>query len=348
MSATPVCILYTQDPDLARRVKAYLRTMASVRHVTDPNRLEAVLQQNSPAVVLMDLRAKDCRDLLDLLEREWFESLVVALGAPRSEPLREAEQSAIYAAEDLQLDRHRFQTLLGRAFDHLRLMQQNRDLREQSYYGPAMEPARRVTPMMEGLPTASRLPLRFPRVFRRLDNVEGLLASVVEGVADAAGVTRVGIFSKIRPGDRYCLRAGLRCLPETNEIEYHERDPLVRWFELHGHLVSRANLANIVSQNQRPLLRRALDTFGAEVIVPLYARGQIIGWLFFGHRVTGLPFEYSDLEALMALAEHVSTVLENALLYEEVTLQKTLAETLLKSIPPGIVAIDEIRNYSLV
>lgn len=173
MSAAPVCILYTQDPDLVRRVKAYLRTMASVRHVTDPNRLEAVLQQTSPAVVLMDLRAKDCRDLLDLLEREWVESLVVALGAPRSEPLREAEQSAIYAAEDLQLDRHRFQTLLGRAFDHLRLMQQNRDLREQSYYGPVTEPARRVTPMMEGLPTASRLPLRFPRVFRRLDNVEG-------------------------------------------------------------------------------------------------------------------------------------------------------------------------------
>jgi PAS domain S-box-containing protein len=341
MSAASVCILYTQDPDLVRRVKAYLRTMASVRHVTDPNRLEAVLQQNSPAVVLMDLRAKDCRDLLDLLERDWVESLVVALGAPRSEPLREAEQSAIYAAEDLQLDRHRFQTLLGRAFDHLRLMQQNRDLREQSYYGPAMEPTRRMAPMLEGLPTASRGSLRFPRVFRRLDNVEGLLASVVEGVSDAAGVTRVGIFSKIRPGDRYRLRAGLRCLPETNEIEYDERDPLVRWFELHGHLVSRANLAHIVSQNHRPLLRRALDTFGAEVIVPLYARGQIIGWLFFGHRVTGLPFEYSDLEALMALAEHVSTVLENALLYEEVTLQKTLAETLVKSIPAGIVAIDE-------
>ena len=226
MSAAPVCILYTQDPDLVRRVKAYLRTMASVRHVTDPNRLEAVLQQTSPAVVLMDLRAKDCRDLLDLLEREWVESLVVALGAPRSEPLREAEQSAIYAAEDLQLDRHRFQTLLGRAFDHLRLMQQNRDLREQSYYGPAMEPARRVTPMMEGLPTASRLPLRFPRVFRRFDNVEGLLASVVEGVADAAVVTRVGIFSKMRPGDRYCLRAGLRCLPETTRWNMTS---VIRW-----------------------------------------------------------------------------------------------------------------------
>jgi PAS domain S-box-containing protein len=124
-------------------------------------------------------------------------------------------------------------------------------------------------------------------------------------------------------------------------MEFGERDALVRWFELHAHLISRANLAQTPHQAERSLLRRALDTFGAEVIVPLYARGRIIGWLFFGHRLTGQRFDYSDLEGLMILAEHVSTVLENALLYEEIKLQKTLAETLLKSIPPGIVATDE-------
>ena len=136
--------------------------------------------------------------------------------------------------------------------------------------------------------------LRFPRVFRRFDNVDALLASVVEGVADAAGVTRVGIFSHIRQGDRYRLRAGLRCLPETSEIEYGERDPLVRWFELHAHLICRSNLAQVPDQRQRTLMRRALDTFGAEVIVPLHARGRIIGWLFFGHRITGQRFDYHD------------------------------------------------------
>src|SRR5437762_3005309 len=341
MSAASTCILYTLDADLARRVKAFLRVNAVVRHVTDPDRFEAVLQQNSPAVIIMDLRAKECRDLLERLEQDWPESLVIALGTPRSDPLREAEQSGIYAAEDLQLDRHRFQTLLGRAFDHLTIKQENRDLREQSHYRPSAEQPRRAEAVLERAHGPSLPLLRFPRVFRRLDNVEGLLASIVEGVADAAGVTRVGIFSRIRQGDRYRLRAGLRCLPEPHEIEDYEREPLVGLFELHGHLVSRANLAHIAAQNQRPLLRRALDSFGAEVIVPLYARGQIIGWLFFGHRNTGLPFDYGDLEGLMILAEHVSTVLENALLYEEVTLQKTLAETLLKSIPPGIVAIDE-------
>jgi PAS domain S-box-containing protein len=261
------------------------------------------------------------------------------LGTLRSEPLREVEQSGIYAAEDLQIDRRRLQALVSRGFDHLRVLQENRDLREHALTPLNPEPVRRLEVSSERRDPPMPL-MRFPRVFRRFDNVETLLASVVESVADATGVGRVGIFSKIRQGDRYRLRAGLRCLPETYDLEYGERDPLVRWFELHAHLISRANLAQ-VDAPQRNLMRRALDSLAAEAIVPLHARGQIIGWLFFGHRVTGQRFDSHDLEGLMLLAEHVSTVLENALLYEEVTLQKTLAETLLKSIPPGIVAMDE-------
>jgi len=153
-------------------------------------------------------------------------------------------------------------------------------------------------------------------------------------------VSRVGLFSQTGKGDPYRLRAGLHCLPETEELEFGKRDTLVRWFELHAHLISRANLVRTRDQRERNIMRRALDLFGAEAIVPLYARGSIIGWVFFGHRVTGGLFDDRDLESLTMLAEHVSTILENALLYEEATVQKTLAETLLKSIPPGIVAID--------
>lgn len=340
MSPSPVCILYSKDADLVRRIKAFLSTLAQVRHVGVVDRLDAVLQQTGAAILFLDLRAKEARDLLEQLQESWPEILIVALGTPRSETLREAEQSGIYAAEDLQLDRRRFQALAARGFEHLRVLQENRDLREQSAAPLLAEQPRRI----EAAPdrSESSMPLlRFARVFRRFDNVEALLTSVVEAAADATGVGRVGIFSKIRQGDRYRLRAGLRCLPETSEIEYGERDPLVRWFELHAHIICRNNLTQAHDQKQRTLMQRALDTFGAEVIVPLHARGSMIGWLFFGHRVTGQRFGYSDLEGLMLLAEHVSTVLENALLYEEVTLQKTLAETLLKSIPPGIIATDE-------
>lgn len=339
MNGNPITILYTQDAHLARRAKAYLKSTAKVRHVSEPDRLEAVLQQSSPAVVVMDLRARDGRDLIGHLQNAWPDSLVIALGVPRSEPLRDAENSDLYAAEDVELDRRRFQALLHRAFDYLQLQQQKRDLEDGRTV--AMAPPPSPVARHDFTPEPPAPLLRFSRMLRRFDNVEALLASLAENIAEVAGVTRVGIFSRIRQGDRYQLRAAVRCLPETKELDFGERDPLVRWFETNAHLIARANLPYVVESSQRNLLRRSLDTFGAEVIVPLHARGRVIGWMFFGHRLTGQPFDYAGLEGLMALAEHVSTMLDNALLYEEVTLQKTLAETLLKSIPPGIVAIDE-------
>jgi nitrogen-specific signal transduction histidine kinase len=149
------------------------------------------------------------------------------------------------------------------------------------------------------------------------------------------------MFSRRRAGETYRLQAGIRCLRETSQLEYRERDPLVRWLERHAHLVYRGHLQQAPEYRQRELLRRSLDTLGAEVIVPLHARSQISGWLFFGHRLTGRPFDDRDLETLMVLGDHVSVILENASLHEEVSRQKTLAETLLTAIPPGLVASDE-------
>src|SRR5437588_1752626 len=340
MTPAPVCIIYTQDAELVRRARAFLRTMAQVRHVSDPDRLEPVRQQAGPSVLMMDLRSKECRELIDQIQSEQSDILIIAFGVAQSETLREAEQVGIYAAEEIGLERRRFQALLGRAFDYLKVSQENRDLRETSTLTPDV--SRKAEAAHQSMDATRTLPLlRFPRVLRRLDNMDTLVAAVVEALADAAGVSRVGLFSQTRKGDVYRLSAGLHCLPETEALEFEKRDTLVRWFELHARLISRANLARTPDQRERNVMRRALDMFGAEAIVPLYARGCIIGWVFFGHRVTGQLFDDRDLEGLTMLAEHVSTILENALLFEEATVQKTLAETLLKSIPPGIVAIDQ-------
>ena len=261
MTPQPLCVLYTQDRDLARRIKAYLRTTSQVSHVAEADRLDAVLQQAGAALLLMDLRARECRDLIDQVQEEWPEVLIIALGTPRSDPLREAEQLGIYATENLDVERRPFQALAGRAFSHLKLMEENRDLRDRSAAIPVVQatPGAELVAERHGTPA---LPLlRFPRVFRRFESVTALLASVVESVADAAGVTRVGIFSKIREGDRYQLRAGLRCLPETYDLEFGERDPLVRWFERNAHLISRANLTQTSDQKERGVIRRALDSF---------------------------------------------------------------------------------------
>ncbi|HXY59979.1 MAG TPA: GAF domain-containing protein, partial [Chthoniobacterales bacterium] len=339
MNSTQISILYTQDADLVRRVKAFLRKASQVCHVADPGRLEPVLHQTGPAVLMMDLRAKECRELLEQIRQEQPDVLIIALGVAQSEPLREVEQLGVYVAEDLGLERRRFQSMLERAFAYQKILLENRDLREASTITRGGLSSRE--PMRSTVDSARTLPLlRFPRVLRRLDDMNTLVTSIVEAVADAAGVGRVGLFLRARESEPYHLVAGLRCLPETSQLEVSDRDALVRWFQLNARLISRKHLFQAQDQHQKAMMRRSLDLFGAELIVPLHARNGIIGWIFFGHRVTGQPFEDRDLEELTLLSEHVSTILENALLYGEAAMEKTLAETLLKSIPPGIVAVD--------
>src|SRR5947199_528349 len=265
MNSAPISILYTQDADLVRKARAFLRTSAQVRHVTDPDRLEPVLQQTGPAVLMMDLRDKECRELIDQVHNDQPDVLIIALGVKQSEPLREAEQLGIYAAEELDLERRRFQALLERAFDYQKVLQQNREFREASTM--AFERSGRYQPAQPAGDTGRAWSLsRFPRILRRPRDVAALLASMAEGVAETAGVSRLGIFSQTRKGESYRLRGGIHCLPETDQLIFEERDALVRWFEVNAHLISRAYLHQTQDSQQRTIMRRALDMFGAEAI----------------------------------------------------------------------------------
>src|SRR2546430_11578461 len=165
MTPAPVCIFYTQDAELVRRARAFLLTTSQIRHVSDPDRLEPVLQQVGPSVLLVDLRSKECRELIDQIQNEQPDILIIALGVAQSETLREAEQFGIYAAEEIGLERRRFQALLGRAFDYLKVLQENRDLRETSTVTP--EVSRKSETCHQSIDANPALPLlRFPRVPR--------------------------------------------------------------------------------------------------------------------------------------------------------------------------------------
>lgn len=336
MSHLPTCWLYSRDAAWARRVQGFLASTATVRPVDTRDKLEAALERNGGAVVVIDLRGGRAHDFLPSLLQTWPHAAVIAFGTPGTEPLLEAERLGVYAVDDLKAERHRVQGVVARALDHVRLAEENRLLREDAARPPAA-----------GLSAASPAPAEaagfdarhLPGALRHFENVAGLTEALVDGIARAALVTRVGIFCRARDSNVYKLRAGLRCLPDTKDLEYVPEDPFVRWLTLHAHLVGRSNLDHVADKQARLMLREVLDLLGAEALVPLQARDRLLGWLFVGQRSTGLPFLEADLHHLVVLAEHVSANLENALLYEEVAVQKTLAETLLHSMPVGIVAV---------
>jgi nitrogen-specific signal transduction histidine kinase len=334
MNLLPACILYTQNPALARRIAAYVRLQAMVRHVKSPTALVAIIQQYDPTLVFIDLRAENCRELVRHINSGYPETLIVALGTPRSQPFLEAMDLGVYAVEATDLEREETQALVKRAQNHLRLVQENRILRLDNQ--KAKPPPPPATPTKD---PAGPIP-HFSQAFRHFENVDALLESMAEGILSYAKVSRVGIFAVEPETGIYTLRAGIRCLKETGDIEVPPDSPLVTWMHRHAHLAARADLTKLADPSERLLLQQSLDVMGAEVLMPLHGEDGILGWLFVGHRITGTPFEPNDLESLMLLAEHVSVTLQNALLHGDIALQRTLAGTVLHAIPVGIVAAD--------
>ncbi|HRZ12969.1 MAG TPA: ATP-binding protein [Kiritimatiellia bacterium] len=334
MTPEPVIHLYTQDDGLVRRSSGLLADVAVVRPVVSPAAFEELAERSDGLLALVDLRAEEAVALIRCAIERGRRSVIVALGVPGSEPVRQAEALGVYAVEDLEADRARIQHVTLRAAGHHRLLAENDALREEAQSARV----RTARPAPDAL--ARRMPPYYPGSLCPVGDVESLLQTMAEDVAASVRVSRVGIFCRARDSETFKWRGGLRCLEGVDILEYRPRDDLVRWMARHAHLVSRDNLSHVRNPDDRYLLQQTLHTLGAEILLPLQARGRLLGWLYVGHRVTGLPFEAGHLEDLAALAEHVSTTLENALLYEELAVQKTLADTLLQSIPTGIVAVD--------
>lgn len=345
MRKLSVIYLYSQDPALVRRVTGYFDGLLTVRTADSPGAVERHLDRHVGMLLLVDLRAPEAVALVESALEPDRRTVVVALGVPGSEPARQAAALGVYAVEATDAERPRMQTLVWRALDHLYLLGENERLRRDIERTAGAVSVRSA----EAEHGATRGPRHYPGALCPVTDVEYLLQNLAEDVASTLLVSRVGMFCRARDSETFKLRGGLRCLEDTAALEYTARDPLVRWLGLNAHLVSRANLEHIRDASARALLTETLDTLGAEILVPLQARGRLLGWLFVGHRMTGLPFESARLEDLVLLAEHVSTALENALLYEEVAVQKTLAETLLQTMPVGIVAVDAdgvIRSFN--
>ncbi|MBN1268496.1 MAG: PAS domain-containing protein [Kiritimatiellae bacterium] len=332
------CVVYTQDDAWQRRLTGFLRFMTTLRHADTPAALQKLLAPAGPILLLMDMRAEAARDVLPRIRKTWPQTAVIAFGIPRSDPLREADAVGVYASEDLMAERQRIQGLVAHALDHVSLLQENEVLRGTRGLTSAAPAA--ISEHPAPFRREARSAQLISTAFRHMDDVSGLLHRAVESVAHAMMVLRCGVFAQMRPGEPYRVRAGLRCSSEVQSLEYEEAHPLAAWLETHTQLISRPTLEHVRNASEVRILRQALDETGAEVILPLIGAGRLLGWLFVGPRSTGLPFVQADLEDLVLLAEPIATALENALIYAEASVQKTLLETLLNTLPTGIVAFE--------
>jgi GAF domain-containing protein len=346
MKLPPPLIIHTRDPQLKRRLCALARSREQPYCTDNREDLENACSRLPDAVLVLDLRLGEPRDFLPTFLRSHPTLTVVALGDPRSDPALVAETCGVCAIDEIDADPRRIEGLISRALDHAAIRMENEHLRAEGARAPLDHAQRQLRGERIGAPQSLR---HFATALHHIGDLPAMVERVIEGLIASMKIARAGIFLQRNPDHPYRLIAGIRCSDEAARLTYKANDPFVLWLDRHAHLIARTMLDTVADPRERSLLLRHLEAMGAEIIAPLLARGRMIGWLLVGHRSTGFPFTYDDLDDLAGAVDHISTALENTLLYEEVARQKSLAETLLHSLPTGIIAADEqgiIRWFS--
>lgn len=331
------CVLYTHESALLARMNGLLALQAEICHMDSSEELLDWIGCHPESVVLLDARDQEYDELLKALLAHERSPVLIVLGVAHSEPLRFAESMGAYAVIGLAPELPHFKMLMSHALAQTALLRQNRHLKEELAREKIARSVQRQQ-WSQGI-CSSAVPFHnFSRTLKNFDNISQLYASVMESFVESAKVTRAGLFCSIGGGG-YCFRSGVRCRARISELNFSARDPFVRWLTLNGFLVSRQTIGNLKDPVVRDMLQQHLDLFGAELIIPIQCGEMISGWIFVGPRITGVPFEYEDLEALTSYADHIAKTLFNALKHQQTSLQKVLAETVLHSIPLGLTAI---------
>ena len=329
------CIVFSSDPDTIRRLQGSIGSMARLDIVNDPTTLRRLLTRTHPALLWFDAHEVNGRNLLPSIYKERPETIIIVIGEPGTQPMLDAESAGVYAQVDAKADIRSLQLIARQALAHMDITAELRILRGQTHP---------ITPTPAPMaPMETTLRQHLPPL-RHFDHVQSLLQGVIDAVANSAMVLRAAIFAYAPDKNIFQLHAGIGCRDDVRALRITPDDPLVRWCEINAQIICRTTLCHISNYTDQIMLQNALETMGAELIIPLHGHKQMLGWLCFGRRASGEPFNPVDFQEITLFAEHVATILENALLYKEVTLQKTFAETMLHTIPTGIIATDEAGN----
>ena len=184
MKTMPPCILYSRDEELSGRIIRIASSIAAVQPIEAQADLEQWFTQFGDTLLLADLRAPNCLEVLSEIKANWPMSVIIALGADRSDPMLAAEGLDLFATTGLEPDRREFQSLLKHAVESMALRQKTHLLEEELTKLNARQPEAKPQPR-----TLFSAPLKnFSKAQKNFDNLDLLFDSVVEGLVATARV----------------------------------------------------------------------------------------------------------------------------------------------------------------
>lgn len=104
--------------------------------------------------------------------------------------------------------------------------------------------------------------------------------------------------------------------------------PIVQWFTTHNEVLTMGNLKiDPTFKAMWGMEREDLEDYGAELFIPLNAKGKLVGIIMVGPKLSAQRYTQDDKLTLSALGNQTAVAIENAMLYEE--LEDTFEQTVI-------------------
>jgi PAS domain S-box-containing protein len=140
---------------------------------------------------------------------------------------------------------------------------------------------------------------------------------ILDEVTQTVHIARAALFLRQEEGGEYRLMAHRGLKPDV-DIRLRSDHPLVEWLSEQDHALSRYEM-DLIPQFKALWGHELgnLQELGAELCIPLKTKGELVGILTFGPRLSEEAYSQDDLLTLTTLANQTATALENARLHEE-------------------------------
>jgi signal transduction histidine kinase len=247
-------------------------------------------------------------------------TLVILVGLPHSLPFEQARQNR---AARLFLGYDESRTRLA---ESVSLLEEIADKNAQLQ--STLERNRRSEP-----PFPRDVPLNPAEPSESWDFLESALAHLGD---------RTRLLDEFRRAGRYILKSGKvhfffrqfdAFVSDDGAHRCDASHPLALWLEEHLAILDFTQWAGIDDPALDAPIRQQLQSWGARLLIPLHAHGQLLGWMALGPRADGAPYRESDKFRAVLHGRLLERCLERSAQLEELQREETAAALRAKYLP---------------
>lgn len=188
----------------------------------------------------------------------------------------------------------------------------------------------------------------FSQVLASGYKLEEVLESFLFLISRMLSIPRVCLILWEEREECYKIKSCLGIPPSVKEkIAFLPASPLPLSLKENGVIIDRKKIKDDLYLSRYPKLEEEMELLQAQIALPIMHKGELIGVVTLGNRITGESLTPEEIELLYSLASQLGAILENLFLYHRLSYSSKFMENLLENVASGVISIDTRETISI-